>query len=86
VIVCGWCGYPTKPAVCGACGRDPVKPWTQRGTKAPEVDPNDAIRKRLTDAAAFIEAHGQRPTAERIAEHLDVSPRTVRRWQQMAGS
>jgi len=86
VIVCGWCGQPSEPDRCGNCRRDPALPWVQRATDPPAVDPTDDIRRRLSEAAAAVESHGHRPTAERLAEHLDVSPRTVRRWQQMAAS
>jgi AcrR family transcriptional regulator len=61
-------------------------PWSQRGVDAPLIDPNHEYRRRLAAATADLESRGQRATAERIAEHLDVSPRTVRRWQQMAAS
>lgn len=83
---CGWCGQPTEPGRCGNCHRDPALPWVQRGVDPPVIDPRDALRKRLHVAVTELEQQGHRATAERIAEHLDVSPRTVRRWQQMAGS
>ncbi len=82
MIVCGWCGQPSEPDRCGNCRRDPASPWVQRGVDAPRVDPMEDTRRRIADAASDLEANGYRATAERIAERLDVSPRTVRRWQQ----
>ena len=80
MIVCGWCNQPSEPDRCGNCRRDPALPWAQRGQQAPEApDPN---LRRIAEAADELEASGYRATAERIAERLDVSPRTVRRWQQ----
>ena len=89
MIRCGWCGHPTEPERCGHCGhRDPEQPWIQRGEEVPKVavengrpalDPAD-IARRLAEARAAI---GSPATVARIAEYLDVSERTVRRWQQM---
>lgn len=93
MISCGWCGKPTANSDrCTSCGHpDPERPWLQRGLPVPEIrtdaagrpalDPK-AIRARLDDARRAL---GPGATAERMAEYLDVSPRTVRRWQQMAG-
>ena len=83
---CGWCGQPAMPGRCGNCHRDPALPWFQRGQAPPVLDLRDPIRRRLAAAGSEIEGQGQRVTAERLAEILDVSPRTVRRWQQMAES
>jgi len=86
MIECGWCGQPARPDRCGNCHRDPALPWVQRGQEPPAPDTADAVRRRLAAAGSDIEAQGNRVTAERLAEQLDVSPRTVRRWQQMAAS
>lgn len=48
------------------------------------VDVAEEHRRRIAAAVRHIREAGQEPTAERIAERLDVSPRTVRRWQQMS--
>lgn len=48
----------------------------------PALDPAD-VGRRLADARHAL---GTTATVERIAEYLDVSPRTVRRWQQVSGS
>ena len=86
MIACGWCSQPTERDRCSHCGRDPVLPYLQRGIEPPVIDPNAEYRKRLSEASSELRARGQHPTAERIAEVLDVSPRTVRRWQQMTAS
>jgi hypothetical protein len=82
MIVCGWCGQPSEPDRCGNCHRDPALPWVQRGVEAPMVDPLGGAKRRMAEVTADLESSGYRATAERIAERLDVSPRTVRRWQQ----
>ncbi len=84
MIVCGWCGAPTADADwCSACKHSwPRIPWEQRGQEVPGAIAQ--TRRRLDEARAAIEASGQRATVERVAEYLDVSARTVRRWQQMA--
>lgn len=96
MIACGWCGKPTGSTDrCSACGHvDPARPWVQRGEDAPrivshdpgrpELDPGDVAR-RLASARAGIVKRGLPPTVEALAEALDVSPRTVRRWQKVAG-
>lgn len=91
MIRCGWCGQATNPGRCGACGRDPEVPWFQRGMGAPAVsveapgrpalDVAD-VRHRLAEAKAEIAAAGRRVTVEALADVLDVSPRTVRRWRE----
>lgn len=81
MIRCGWCGRATTPDTCSSCGRDPVLPWAQRDLQPPVVDFH---RERLAQATAELRSQGVTPTVERLAEALDVSPRTVRRWQQMA--
>ena len=84
MIACGWCGQPTKPGHCSSCERDPALPWLQRAQAPPPVDPHDRERRLLAEAIRAIKNDGERPTAETLAERLDVSPRTVRRWQQMS--
>lgn len=82
-IVCGWCAALTGPALCVACGRDPVLPWTQRG----QVPPTEAEAKRIDARRRMAEARRQLgfdATAEQIAEAIGVSPRTVRRWLEMS--
>jgi len=83
VIVCGWCAHLTNPEACGSCGRDPSLPWSQRGLPPPgESDARrDDARRRLAEARRSL---GPDATAERIAELVGVSPRTVRRWQEMS--
>lgn len=91
MITCGWCGKPTTPERCIACGHDdPARPWVQRGQAAPVVerdpgrprtDPAD-VAHRMAEARSALGPHA---TVEQIAEALEVSPRTVRRWQKVAG-
>lgn len=92
MITCGWCGKATANVDrCTSCGHaDPKRPWVQRGSPAPAVshepgrpaiDPADVAR-RLALARAELGPHA---TVDAIAEHLQVSPRTVRRWQQVSG-
>ena len=81
MIVCGWCGQPTKADRCANCQRDPVLPWTQRAQQPPPVDPRDRERRLLAEARASL---GRDATVEQLAEHLDISPRTVRRWREMS--
>jgi hypothetical protein len=80
VIVCGWCHSETVPGRCSACGRDPATPWVQRGEAPPSVEDWRLLMKytRLSQAKREL---GPNATVEQIAEHLSVSPRTVRRWQ-----
>lgn len=78
MILCGWCGAPTPSGACASCGRDAALPWAQRGQTPPQAD---SPTRRLAQAVAAL---GADATVERIAEHLDVSPRTVRRWREMA--
>jgi len=80
MIRCGWCGRAADVVVCSHCRRDPGEAWRQRGQEPPDIDVN---RDRLARATAEITAEGRSPTIEAIAEHLDVSPRTVRRWREM---
>jgi transposase-like protein len=47
----------------------------------PVTDPADVAR-RLAGARQTLGPHA---TVDAIAEHLDVSPRTVRRWQKVSG-
>ena len=77
MIVCGWCGKPTTPERCSACGHiDPARPYVQRGEPVPTTDPN---QHRLTEAEAAL---GPRATVDALAEYLSVDPRTVRRWRK----
>ena len=92
-MICGWCEQPTANLVrCSSCGHpDPGRPWEQRGEATPTVradvvgrpvlDPA-AIRRRLSEARRVL---GDTVTIERLAEHLEVSEKTVRRWQKVAG-
>jgi hypothetical protein len=81
VIFCGFCGQPTEPELCANCRHDPVLPYLQRGQEPDPVERGPEIRRRLAQAARDLD----NPTAERLAERLGVSARTVRRWQQMTG-
>lgn len=83
-LICGWCGNGTRSATrCDRCGHaDPARPFVQRGEEQP--DESALRRRRLRLAEAAIRAEGVEPTAERIAERLDLSPRTVRRWREMS--
>jgi primosomal protein N' len=82
---CGWCGHVTAPERCRYCGRDPLLPYRQRGVQPPaiEVKPGRpgldeaVLRRRLADARQLL---GPTATVEELAEQLDVSPRTARRW------
>lgn len=94
MILCGWCGRgtPDGPA-CVICRHDdPARPYRQRGTEPPRVDvhegrptlvPSDVVR-RLAVARAELQRQGRTVTIETMAELLEVSPRTVRRWREMA--
>lgn len=83
LILCGWCAHPTRDRdACDHCRhRDPRKPYEQRGVPVP--DATEDRKRRLREAEATVRASGREPTADRLAEILDVSPRTVRRWQQV---
>jgi hypothetical protein len=92
MIPCGWCGRATPPEHCASCGRDPAVPYVQRGTEPPViathevrpgVTPAEAAR-RLAGARETLQHAGRPVTVEALAEALDVSPRTVRRWREMA--
>ena len=82
MIRCGWCGKATEATErCAACDHiDPTRPYVQRGEPVPGLDRGDVNRRRLAEAMKTL---GDDATIERIAEHLDVSPRTVRRWREM---
>lgn len=84
MIRCGWCNAETNPDRCGTCGRDPALPWLQRGAMPPEVSEADRFRAVLSGAEEAIRADGLEPTIDRLADKLDVSPRTVRRWRAVA--
>lgn len=91
MIACGWCGVPTPEGACASCGRDAALPWTQRGAEPPVIEVDGAgrpaldpvvVRRRLAEARIAL---GDDATVQRIAEFLDVSDRTIRRWQQVSG-
>jgi hypothetical protein len=84
MIVCGWCHGDTEPGHCSSCGRDPALPWLQRATEPPVVTPADRYARFLAVAETQIRLEGHEPTIERLAERLDVDPRTVRRWRAMS--
>jgi hypothetical protein len=74
-IVCGFCSAATDDALaCVNCHHDPALPYTQRASAPVRAD----ARLRLSEAQRALGPHA---TADAIAEHLDVSVRTVRRWQ-----
>jgi hypothetical protein len=83
MIRCGWCGRPTAPAGrCQRCGHeDPGRPWVQRGQEPPDVaDPSE----RLREARVQLEQEGRNVTTEALAEVLEVSPSTIKRWSKVA--
>lgn len=81
-LICGWCGEDTIADPCSECGHeDPGKPWVQRNVPQPTGNGN---QRRLSRARKAIESRGERATIEALAEELQVSPRTVRRWREMA--
>lgn len=91
MILCGWCGKQTGPGRCSTCGHeDPERPYVQRGQEVPQVRlggrPGSDRKENARRLAEARNALGSNATVEDIAEHLDVSPRTVRRWQEMARS
>jgi hypothetical protein len=61
---------------------DPTLPYVQRGLPIP--DASALNRRRLADAEAALRREGHAPTVELLAERLEVSPRTVRRWREMS--
>jgi hypothetical protein len=93
VIVCGWCERPTADRTrCASCGHpDPGRPWRQRGsappivrtdaTGRPSLSPS-AVRHRIAEARHAL---GSDATHAELAEYLDVSERTMRRWLKVAG-
>ena len=85
MIVCGWCHADTDPVRCSACGRDPAVPWVQRALEPPTVSLAERRRRQLTAATAALRAEGVEPTIDRLAERLDIDPRTVRRWRAVSG-
>ena len=54
----------------------------QRGQEPQAINPRERERRLLAEASAALRAEGVRVTAEALAERLDRSERTVRRWQQ----
>lgn len=92
LIRCGWCGAVTKPAEpCHACGHgEPEKPWVQRDQAVPSVR-TDAVGRPVLEPAAIRRllrearsALGPSATQAQLAEHLQVSTRTLGRWQKVA--
>lgn len=84
MIECGWCGGETKPGRCSACGREPIVPWTQRGLMPPAVTSSSRNRRLLAEAEKALREEGREPTVDRVAEHLGIDPRTVRRWRAVS--
>lgn len=93
-IVCGWCGGPAIDGdPCPDCGRDPRLAWTHRGLEPPAVASASgrptlgaAEARQLYEAAkSAVEERGATATVDAIAEELDRSPRTVRRWRDTFG-
>lgn len=93
MILCGWCGSATRDEDrCTACLHvDPRRPWEQRATPVPEVQETQgrpaldrmAIRKRVHDAIGTLRSQGIPVTNAALADLLEVSEKTVRRWRQM---
>jgi hypothetical protein len=92
VIVCGWCDNSTEPGRCSYCGRDPALPWLQRGLEVPggtegreagrpRIDAG-RVRHRLRLARKEL---GEHATNAQLAEHLQISERTLHRWQNLSG-
>lgn len=91
-LVCGWCGQVTvDKAECDACGRDPRKPYRQRGIWPPTFETPErgrpvldlrAAHRRVAEAERNLREAGRPVTVEAIAEFLDVTPRTIRRWRK----
>lgn len=79
---------------CRACGHeDPAKPWVQRAKQPPlaraehEAGGRPAldasqVRQRLRIARKEL---GQDATNAQLAAHLQISERTLGRWQKLAG-
>lgn len=80
MIACGWCGKGTvNPDRCTSCGHsDPALPWEQRGQAVPTIHPH---AEALAKAERDIRDSGRTPTIDRLAEALDVSTTTVKRWR-----
>lgn len=90
-IRCGWCDHATLPGLCSYCGRNPALPWLQRDTVPPEVIEQGAgrpaldvaeIRRKLAEARADLPDNH---TQASLAAHLDISERTLSRWQKLSG-
>jgi len=92
VIVCGWCASTTEPGQCSQCGRDPALPWIQRAQEPPRATETGhsgrpslnagQIKQRLRIALKEL---GNDATNAELAEHLDISERTLNRWQKVSG-
>jgi hypothetical protein len=95
MIVCGWCGRATSEGDrCVMCHHeDPARPYVQRRLDVPRLDAHDGrptlvpadVARRLATARRQLEEAGRTVTIEALAEVLEVSPRTVRRWREVAG-
>lgn len=92
LIVCGWCSWATDPDErCGHCNHEsPEKPWEQRGETPPLAKDEREVGRPKLDASQIRErvriARKELPDATnaQLAEHLDVSESTVRRWRKVA--
>lgn len=85
VIRCGWCGKDTANRDrCTTCGHeDPARPWVQRGQEPPTAPAREAGRPPLSlDEIRKRLAEHPGATDEQLAELLDVTDRTIRRWRQ----
>lgn len=92
MIVCGWCNSATEPGLCSSCGRNPALPWTQRGDLPPGAKTGHRpgrpalddrqVKQRIRIA---IKDLGGSPTMAQLAEKLDVSETTARKWRKTAG-
>lgn len=92
MIVCGWCGYPTPADCCVTCGRDPLIPYTQRNLKPPKATDNHEPGRPKLDAGQVrarvriaLKELGDGATLAALAERLDVSETTARKWRKVAG-
>ena len=94
-FICGWCEQSTTDElICSQCGHeDPARPWLQRGKTIPlseerehlggrpRLEPGQ-IRQRLRIAQKEL---GDNATNAQVAERLEISERTLARWQKLVG-
>ena len=95
MILCGFCGRAVEAYVrCSTCGHYPEVAWEQRGEIPPVVEKPvagrpaldlDDIRRRLTAATNSLQSEGRQATVGALAERLDVSDKTIRRWREALG-